>query len=635
MRTTVSLALAGALLTTGVAATTAHADDIERYLKIRTPSSPTLAPDGTVYVRDWPDGIFQVYRREAGEGPDSTGSKLTSFDDGISGFSLSPDGKLMLVSASIGGSEQNDIFKVDPITGETEALYSDPNIVYSAQTWSRDGSKFIYSANDDSPSDFHLYIHDLNTGDSRKILGERGYWYAADLSEDGTRALVGRYFSASSSEAYELDLATGELTDLSVRDDNGQPYTNFPGSYLPGTNDVVLVTDMDDGIGMPYRKNLATGNMEPLLPDLGKVQIGGAAWNQERSLLGVTANRDGFGEIHVYEYPSFNKVDLPDIPEGIQSLQDIQGTTIVYSVSNMQTTGQSFAFDLDNPSAEIRQITQTETQGFDFSDKPLPELVKFSSFDGLEIPAFLYLPADYKQGDKIPFIINYHGGPEGQHRPGFSSSIHYFLDNGFGYVEPNVRGSTGYGRSFHQLDNYKLRWDSVRDGVAAARYLVDNGYTEPGMIAAMGGSYGGFMASAVPIEDTRQAKARNSELLFGASINVVGIVNFKTFLELTKDYRRKLREVEYGPLSDPEFLQEVSPLAHVDEIQIPMLLAHGLNDPRVPIAEAIQLAEALQRNGEDPELVFFHDEGHGFAKLENRTHYFKQVVRFLNEHIKN
>src|SRR5690606_12474405 len=177
--------------------------------------------------------------------------------------------------------------------------------------------------------------------------------------------------------------------------------------------------------------------------------------------------------------------------------------------------------------------------------------ITYPSYDCLEIPVFLYTPPGYKPGKPIPFVAMYHGGPEAQFRPSFSPLTQYLLASGFGIIQPNVRGSTGYGREFHMLDNYKNRWDSVRDGVEAVRWLISNGYTEPGRVAAYGGSYGGFMASAVIIEGSD---------VFGASINVVGIVNFITFLEQTKDYRRKLREAEYGPLSDPEFLASISPL---------------------------------------------------------------------------
>ena len=175
------------------------------------------------------------------------------------------------------------------------------------------------------------------------------------------------------------------------------------------------------------------------------------------------------------------------------------------------------------------------------------------------------------------------------------------------------------------MDDYKKRWDSVKDGVEAARWLVREGYSSAGKIAATGGSYGGFMASAVAVEDGGSEKP-----VFGASATVVGIVNVRTFLEQTSGYRRKLREAEYGPLSDPEFLDSISSIRRVDQIKIPMMIAHGLNDPRVPIGEAMQLAVALKKRGMDPVEMYFPDEGHGFAKLENRLLYSERLVKFLD-----
>lgn len=607
--------------------------DIATYLKVRTPGRPDLGPNGALYMRDWPDGVFQIYRRDPGSPPGTQGTQLTQFDDGASGFTVSPDGSKLVISASIGGSEQNDLFLLDPITKDLATLYSDPSVVFSMSLWLRDGSGFVYSANDDVSTDFHLYHHDLASGASTKLLAKAGYWYAADVTDDGSRMIVGRYVSAASAEVYELDVATGSLTDLSFRDRSGTAVYNAPAGYLAGERAVAMLSDVGDGIRRVHVRDLDTGTTSRPLQGIDRWEIDGGVGNHDRTLFAVTTNEDGFGRLHVYAAPDFRPVELPDIPEGVVRVGEIEGTTLVYSVSAASSPNISYALDLATSGAEPVQLTEVNDQGLDVADFDPPRLIKYPTFDGLEIPAFLYLPDGHAKGSAIPFIVWYHGGPEGQHRPTFSATRQYFLDAGFGLLLPNVRGSTGYGRDFHQLDNYTRRWDSVKDGVAAARYLVERGYAAPGKIAAMGGSYGGFMAAAVPIEDTRQADARGEYNLFGAAVNVVGIVNFQTFLERTGDYRRALREAEYGPLTDPEFLASVSPLNYLDEYRIPFLIAHGLNDPRVPIDEAIQLAEGLQRAGVQPRLVFFHDEGHGFAKLENRLHYYAQVVDFLNQTI--
>jgi len=306
----------------------------------------------------------------------------------------------------------------------------------------------------------------------------------------------------------------------------------------------------------------------------------------------------------------------------------------VWNLSNARTPGLAFAYEIPEdpaaPAGKARQLTFAETQGLDLSTFGLPELVKYEAFDGTEIPAFIYLPPGAKKGTPVPFVVNYHGGPEGQSRPGFDRTIQFLLAEGFGVMQPNIRGSSGYGRAFLMMDDYKKRWDSVRDGVDAAEWLVAQGYATPGKIAAYGGSYGGFMAVATLIEDQERVEAgARAERVFGASVNVVGIVNMRTFLEQTSGYRRKLREVEYGPLTDPAFLETVSSIKRADKIMVPMMIAHGLNDPRVPVGEAMQLAVALQARGMDPELFFAPDEGHGFAKLSNRLIFSDQMVRFL------
>jgi dipeptidyl aminopeptidase/acylaminoacyl peptidase len=298
---------------------------------------------------------------------------------------------------------------------------------------------------------------------------------------------------------------------------------------------------------------------------------------------------------------------------------------MLYSLDNANTPGLVYKWTLSQPDTAGTKLTEADTQGIDVSKFRLPELVHYPSFDGRKIPAFMYLPADYKKGARIPFIVQYHGGPEGQFRPNFNRSFQYFVSRGFGVIAPNPRGSSGYGKEFIEADNYKDRVKSVKDGIWAAKYLIDNGYTDKRMIAAWGGSYGGFMTMATITEAPE---------LFGAACNVVGIVNFETFLEGTKDYRRHLREVEYGPLTDREFLKSISPIYKIDRIDMPLMLAHGLNDPRVPIGEAMQVAVALKKRGIDVEELYFPDEGHGFAKEENRLLYFEELAKFLEKHLK-
>ena len=430
-----------------------------------------------------------------------------------------------------------------------------------------------------------------------------------------------QFFSQSHANTYELDCATGDLAKLDV---GGENTFNAPLGYLPDEKAVALLSDAEDGIVRLFTRELASGMPKKPLPALDKYEIEGGAINHDRTLAAIAYNEGGYGSMRIVELPSFKAVEIPGVEKGIVSPADIENRTVVWTLSNARTPGLTYSYTVGSGAKAPTPITIADTQGVDLSKFPLPELVTYKSFDGLDVPAFIFLPPTFNKGKPIPFVVNFHGGPEGQSRPGFTALTQYLLSRGYGVMMPNVRGSTGYGRAFHMMDDYTKRWDSVKDGAEAARWLVKSGYAEAGRIAAYGGSYGGFMSVATIIEGSD---------VFGASVDVVGIVNFKTFLEGTKDYRRKLREAEYGPLSDPEFLAKISPLNRIDEIKCPMLIAHGLNDPRVPVGEAMQLAVGLQHRGYDPELIFCPDEGHGFVKLDNRLLFAERMVKFLDRTI--
>ncbi len=410
--------------------------------------------------------------------------------------------------------------------------------------------------------------------------------------------------------------------------------------YLPGERKLLIVSDHVGGILRLYLKDLDTGSVTSPLPALDRHEIDEARFSLEKDLLAVVTNEDGYGVLHVFGVPDFKPVPAPNMERGVVGAGSFRSRSLVWSLSNAQTPGEAYQTAIPQPGAQLAsgattKLTHADKQGIDLAGFPLPELVKYKSFDGMEIPAFVFFPPGYdaKKPRPIPFICLYHGGPEGQHRPSFSAQNQYYLSRGFGVMMPNVRGSTGYGRAFHMMDDYKGRWASVKDGVAAAKFLVDRGWSAPGKITTFGGSYGGFMSVACLVEDAESAKAAGTKPLFGAGVDVVGVVNFRTFLEKTAGYRRKLREAEYGPLTDSEFLDSVSPLLRAESISVPMLIGHGANDPRVPLNEAIQLAVALMKRGVPVEQVYFPDEGHGFQKLENRLLFGREAAEFLERTI--
>ncbi|MEI7658109.1 MAG: S9 family peptidase [Phycisphaerae bacterium] len=611
---------------------------IERFVRIRTPGSPSIAPDGTMYVRDLPDGVFQLYRVKGDSvKADFKGEKLTNYKDGLAGFSMWDDGSKILLLHAFGGNENTQVSLLDTASGKITELLANPKVQHAVNHWLDDGSGFVYTANDESPNDFYIYRYDFGAGKKTKLLGKEGSWSLADMTKDGSRAIVSQFRSASDSTMQELTTASGTLMDLTALPSGGGTVSVEAVGYMPDEQSVVYVSDIEGGLKKVFVRDLRSGAITKPLSALDAVHVDGASINRERTLMAVVTNEDGYGVPHLYRLPSFEPVKLPQIERGVVSLSSLRGNKIQWTQSNARTPGLTFGWTAPasgEAAGPVRQLTFADTQGIDLDAFPLPELVRYKAFDGLSVPAFLYTPTGYKKGTPIPFVVNYHGGPEGQFRPVFDRTVQYLLSEGFGVLQPNVRGSDGYGREFLMMDDYKKRWDSVRDGVDAAAWLVANGYAVPGRIATYGGSYGGFMSVACLVEDQQRVDAgTQKERLFGAGIDVVGIVNVKTFLEQTSGYRRKLREVEYGPLSDPEFLQSISSIHKIDKINVPMMIAHGLNDPRVPIGEAMQLAVGLMKRGMDPVQFYCHDEGHGFQKLENRLLFSKRMSQFLKSTI--
>ncbi len=607
---------------------------IRQFLAIRAPSNPDLLPDGTLLVRDRPDGVWQLYRTRAGATGAAASEKLTDFPDGLARFSTSPDGRHVVLMHGRGGDENTQLTRFDLNDPSRRVpVLADPKVQADLNVWLRDGSAFIYSANTPDPADFHLYRHDIATGATRSVLAKAGAWRARDITRDGLRVLVSRAVSASESHVFELLTATGELNEITITPKGGTAACDVVG-YLPGEKSVLLGSDAEGGRRRLYVRDLATGAVRPALPALNTQELDGASINDRGDLLAVTINEDGFSVLRVYTLPGFKPVAVPAIERGVAGLGVFRGSTLVYTLSSARHPAIAHAIDLSNATAKAtpRTLTAVVDQGIDLASFPLPEVVRYATFDGRKIPALLYLPPGHAAGTPIPFVISYHGGPESQARPGFSATNQYLLSRGFGILLPNVRGSTGYGREYQMLDNYTKRWDSVKDGVAAADWLVKSGHAAAGKVAAMGGSYGGFMSVACVVEDQEAVeRGERKARLFGACVDVVGIVNLQTFLERTSSYRRKLREAEYGPLSDTAFLKSVSSLHRADKIKVPTFIAHGFNDPRVPVEEAMQLASALRANGQKPRMFIAPDEGHGFQKLDNQVYYGERLSAFLME----
>ena len=360
---------------------------------------------------------------------------------------------------------------------------------------------------------------------------------------------------------------------------------------------------------------------------------------------------EGYTEVTVGEFDAddptaFETFPAPDLPGGVSggvsfgpdaerfalsTTGDTVNTNVfVVDIEELRSSG-SATQSHDVQTGETERWTDAPTAGIPRETFDESDLVHVESFDELEVPGFFTLPDGHEAGDGeasddgVPVVVDIHGGPESQRRPSFSSVKQYFLDRGYAYFEPNVRGSAGYGAEYAALDDVEKRMDSVADVEACVEWLQDHPAVDPDRIAAKGGSYGGFMVLAALTEYPD---------LWAAGVDVVGIANFVTFLENTGDWRRELREAEYGSLEDDrEFLEEISPTNNIENIEAPLFVLHGENDPRVPVGEAEQIVEQAREQGVPVRKLIFEDEGHGFSKLENRIEAYSAIADFLDEHV--
>ncbi|MCZ6601621.1 MAG: S9 family peptidase [Planctomycetota bacterium] len=589
-----------------------------RFLNIRSSGAPAMSPGGSqmAFMTNI-TGVNQVWRIDgAGAWP----HQLTFGENRVMGVTWSPTGDSLIFSRDDGGNERRQIFLLKPDGTGLKDLTGDPEWIHFFGDFSPDGKRISFASNRRNKAYFDIYVMDLPDGEPKLAYQADGYNQAGAWSPDGKRIIVSTWNSNFDAELRVVDLDSGEATRITAE---GQMARYVSTNWAQDGKSIYCVSDLGrDFMG------IATIDLETrsvVYKDTPDWDVGGIEISRDSKMILSVQNEDGYSRLRVRTLADWKDVSLPALPRGLISSVGFShnGRFIAMALQGPTATSDVWRIDLDEGKAE--KITRSSLAGLDPKKFTEPELIHYPTFDDLEIPAFLYLPRGASRDGTLPFIVLAHGGPESQDRPRFSTFRQFFLQRGYGILAPNVRGSTGYGKEYSHLDDVRNRAHSVEDLVRGVDYLVENKIAHPERIAVMGGSYGGFMclASITSFPDK-----------FAAGIDIVGIANFKTFLERTGPWRRKLREAEYGSLEeDGEFLEETSPLNHVDKITAPLLVIHGKNDPRVPVDEAEQIVEALRSRDHPVEYLLFDDEGHGVAKLKNRITMYTQIVTFLDRYL--
>jgi dipeptidyl aminopeptidase/acylaminoacyl peptidase len=552
--------------------------------------------------------------------------KQISFEvEPIGGGSWAPKkGDVLLVQKDIGG---NEFYQIYALKEGRLTLLTDGKSRNSINGWSQDGELFAYTSTRRNGTDNDIYVMNPRDPASSRMVAEvkGGGWGLSAFAPDKKTAIVGQYVSVQKTNLYRLDLATGKMTPL------GDHSKALAFGGVETAPDGTIWATSDEGSDFQRLGTLdpATGAFTPRGP-AEKWDVETFDISPDGKFIAYVTNEAGISRMKLLDTKTFKARTVPGLPAGVIGGIDIaEWGEIGFSMNSARSATDSWSV---NPKTlALTRWTESETGGLDVSRNVEPQLVEIPSFDGLKVSGFLYRPDPSRFPGKRPLIMSVHGGPEGQSFPGFQGRNNYLLNElGIALFYPNVRGSTGYGKTFVSLDNGPFkREDSVKDMGAFLDTLAKDPALDASRFGLTGGSYGGYMCYAAAVQFAAKIRSTNC---------IVAISNFVTFLENTQSYRRDLRRVEYGDERDPKQrakLIEISPLTRVAEITKPMMVVTGGNDPRVPASEADQIIKAIRAKGGTAWHLLGQNEGHGFAKKENVDYQFWTSLMFWEKTLLN
>ena len=540
----------------------------------------------------------------------------------------------LIFARDSGGNERLQLYRLDPGAKEP-VLLTDPARAHQFLAINRTRDRLLLGSTDvdrpgtrrENPTLDVTLMDPLAPSLARKIATLPGTgWGDFTWSFDGFRLAMTEYRSVTDTTVWLMDTATGERRRIlpGPGDPAGRTMASTQLSFSRDGRGLFLTTDRDGEFQRAAYLDLASGRLEPFGPENRDVEE--LALARDGRTLAMIVNEDGVGVLRLFDADTRRELQRPQVPIGAASnLQwHADSTALAFDLDSARSPGDVYVLELAGN--RVSRWTESKVEGLDASRFAVQAPIEWKSFDDRTITGFIARPPAERFPGRRPVMIRIHGGPEAQARPGFMGRWNYYVNElGLAVIEPNVRGSTGYGRTFVSLDNGAKREDSVRDIGALLDWIAAQSDLDASRVVVVGGSYGGYMALAVA--------THYSDRIAGA-IDIVGIANFVTFLERTETYRRDLRRVEYGDERDPAmraFLEKISPVNNAAKIGKPLFVVHGRNDPRVPWTEAEQIVETARRHGAPVWYLLADNEGHGFAKKDNADYLFYATIRFLQQ----
>jgi dipeptidyl aminopeptidase/acylaminoacyl peptidase len=596
---------------------------LDRYEQSRQATFLDWLPDGGMLVATRFGDVEQVHKVAT---PLGMREQLTFYPEPI-GVARAPrtgTGGGFVFLKDQGGDENAQVYYYAG-SGNVRQL-TEGKFLHGSPVWSNDGKRVAFYGNERDGVSYDVYVVEIGTGSAPRLVvgGQQDTWYPLDWSPDDRKLLLWKYVSINESYLYIADIYTGTVTPV---DDSGHKVGIASAKFAPDGRGIYLVSDEDDEFGqlryvdpISHEVRRITSNIQWDIEDFD-VSVDGR-------YIAYVANEDGHSRLTVLD--TLQKLELAPagLPEGrIGNVRfDRTGHRLAMSAESAQSPRDVYVYDLGRSALE--RWTRSEVGPVEVSTFAPAELVRYPTWDRLNgkqrmISAYLYRP---RTGGPFPVLIDIHGGPESQYRPGWGPFIQFLVNElGYAVIAPNVRGSSGYGKTFLKLDNGVLREDAVKDIGSLLVWIGLQPVFDRERVAVMGGSYGGYMSLA--------SLAAYGDRLRGG-VDLVGISNFVSFLTNTSAYRRDLRRAEYGDERDPKmraFLSRISPLNNVAAIRRPLLVVQGLNDPRVPASESQQMVWRIRSNGGEVWYLAAKDEGHGFRKKTNRDAYLETTAQFLSK----
>ncbi|MCM2323855.1 MAG: prolyl oligopeptidase family serine peptidase [Oligoflexia bacterium] len=609
---------------------TAIASRVEALLDVRSPGAGEPSPDGKRLYFGWTiTGVAQVWKLEA---PLGFPSQLTGGEDPTTLSGVSPDGRFLVLARDRKGEEDPGLY-VQPVEGGPLREILHRKGVQTELGFISDDSRYLYyRANDIKRDSFAIYRHDLGQNERKLLFSEPGYWMFADRLPEGGRKsgghhrlLLGKATGSLTAEFSELDEKTGKVTPVlgqNEREEYEAQFSALPGEYL------VLTPKFGDFKRL-YRYK--AGKFTPITPEL-RWDVAEFQIDPSRRRILYTVNEGGYFKLFALDARTFRPIATPEFKDAAKvhfgrTTRNGRFTTI--SVERSDAPRSSFVYDWSR--SKLSRWVAPNTPEIDTRSLPQARLDAFPARDGTPIPYFVTVPKKCEAGvaeRPCPVVVHFHGGPEGQSEAGYKTVAQILAGSGFIFVEPNVRGSSGYGKTWLAADDGAKRLQVITDiedcALFAKKEFARNGVAPK--VGVMGGSYGGYA--------TLMAMSRFAGS-YEAGASIVGISNLITFIQNTAPYRRHLRISEYGdPEKDRDAMVALSPTTYLDRVKAPLLIIQGVSDPRVPAGEAVQMHESLVARGVKSSLILFGDEGHGAAKRSNSALQYGNLIQFFEEQLK-